>query len=77
MRNVISGNTGSGVHIVAVGADNGASDNSVRGNYIGLNDLGTLAVGNREGVWIDTEADFNNIGGTGAGRGKRDLGQSQ
>ena len=69
VRNVMSGNTGSGVHIVAVGAGNGSSDNVVRGNYIGLNDLGTLAVGNREGVWIDTGADFNNIGGTTPGQG--------
>src|SRR5207237_10263401 len=41
-RNVISGNDGRGVEI----ASSGATNNQVRGNYVGTNAAGTAARGN-------------------------------
>lgn len=64
-RNVISGNSGSGVLIVGDAADG----NMVEGNYIGTNAAGTADLGNTEhGVHID-EADNNTIGGSAANAG--------
>ncbi len=63
-RNVISGNSGGGVKITAVGA----SSNVVRGNYIGTNAAGLARTGNSgAGVLIDNGATNNTIGGTTAG----------
>ncbi|MAE63926.1 MAG: hypothetical protein CMJ18_06600, partial [Phycisphaeraceae bacterium] len=72
-RNVISGNTGNGVHI----AGSSATLNVVLGNYIGLNVSGTGAIANQgDGVRIDdsaegasTGAPGNIIGGSVAGAG--------
>ena len=58
-RNVISGNTGIGVHLENLGASN----NIVLGNFIGLDLTGTLDRGNaNDGVQID-DAPNNVIGG--------------
>ncbi len=68
-RNIISGNTRSGVEITSTGA----TGNAVTGNYIGTDNTGTVAIGNGTGVEIDTSASGNTIGGvtstpgTGAG----------
>ena len=64
-RNVISGNGFQGVHIT-----NGASDNLVEGNAMGVNAAGTAPRGNTlDGVLIDAGASYNTIGGTAAGAG--------
>ncbi len=59
-RNVVSGNTGTGIRITA----SGGSNNSIQGNYVGLNATGNGAVPNGIGVQIDTAASSNTIGGT-------------
>lgn len=58
-RNVISGNLGNGVHMAA-----GASNNTVQGNYIGVNVEGTARVANESGVAFFTNAHHNTVGGT-------------
>ena len=59
-RNLISGNTESGVVI----KDSGTTSNTVSGNYIGTNLYGTQAIGNDgAGVLITTGAHNNWIGG--------------
>ena len=71
VRNVISGNSLGGVHITLAGA----TGNTVEGNFIGIDVLGTLGIPNAVGVLIDTGASGNTIGGTAAGARQRDLGQ--
>jgi CSLREA domain-containing protein len=61
-RNLISGNSGTG--IVIQGAT--ASGNIVQGNFIGTDVTGTLALSNGDGVLI-MDAPNNTIGGTVAG----------
>ena len=62
--NVISGNSGAGVHI-----DPGATKNLVQGNFIGTDATGKLAVPNvADGVLIG-ESSNNTIGGTAVGAG--------
>ncbi|MBM4001355.1 MAG: hypothetical protein FJ297_17780 [Planctomycetes bacterium] len=57
-RNVVSGNTGSGIVF------NGASDNAVLGNYVGTDRAGVLAVGNTiDGVRLVSDSSNNMIGG--------------
>ncbi len=58
-RNVISGNTDSGVRITGAAA----SGNIVAGNYIGLLADGTTTLGNNNGVSIAGGASSNTIGG--------------
>ncbi len=58
-RNIISGNSNSGVDIT--GADTDA--NSVIGNYIGTNEAGTAALANPFGVVVEEGAANNAIGG--------------
>ncbi|MGD1019491.1 MAG: M12 family metallopeptidase [Verrucomicrobiia bacterium] len=59
-RNVISGNFGRGVGIF----DPGTKNNSVQGNFIGLNAAGSVAVGNGyTGVNIGNGCQSNTIGG--------------
>jgi Calx-beta domain-containing protein len=60
-RNVISGNFQNGVHLAL-----GASGNTVQGNYIGLNAVGTAALPNESGVVLFNNASNNTIGGTAA-----------
>jgi CSLREA domain-containing protein len=57
-RNVISGNSNSGVVLHA-----GATNNTVKGNYIGTDATGTAALSNYFGVFVDNSAN-NIIGGT-------------
>ncbi len=65
-RNVISGNDGRGIDIF----DAATTNNSILGNYIGLNAAGTADLGNTlEGIQIDTNAAGNTIGGAVAGAG--------
>ena len=64
-RNIISGNGNSGVIIYHPQA----SDNEIRGNYIGTDASGTSVVGNAtSGVFINGSPN-NIIGGTGVGEG--------
>jgi predicted outer membrane repeat protein len=64
-RNVISGNTFSGIRV-----DNGAAaaSNVIRGNYVGTNAAGTAPLANNIGInlWLSPN---NIIGGTGIGEG--------
>ncbi len=63
-RNIISGNTFHGVEL------EGATNDTVEGNYIGTDATGTLARANgANGVAIDTTATNNLIGGTTTGAG--------
>jgi hypothetical protein len=67
-RNIISGNTSTGVYLSA-----GASGNLVEGNYVGVGADGATALANAIGVWIKLQSANNTIGGltttpgTGAG----------
>jgi titin len=64
-RNIISGNQGSGVLLIVAGASN----NSVAGNYIGVDVTGTNALANSfSGVTVDGVAG-NTLGGSAAGAG--------
>jgi parallel beta-helix repeat protein len=64
-RNVISGNTWSGVEMAA-----GATGNVVKGNYIGTNASGTGAIPNAgRGVFIGGGCQSNTIGGMASGEG--------
>jgi CSLREA domain-containing protein len=64
-RNVLSGNTRYGVLI----RDAGTNGNTVLGNFIGTNALGTAAYGNQAGVVLQLSATGNTIGGTAVGAG--------
>ena len=57
-RNVISGNTNVGVHIV------GGTSMTVAGNYIGTNAAGTGAIANGSGIRLEGGATNNIIGGS-------------
>lgn len=62
-RNVISGNRSAGIHVAGVQAEG----NVVRGNFIGLDATGSVALGNGfEGIFLDG-APNNRIGGTSFG----------
>ena len=64
-RNIISGNTGTGVAISGVDA----TGNVIQGNYIGTDATGTVDLGNSgNGVTMD-EAQDNTVGGTEPGAG--------
>ncbi len=63
-RNIISGNSDTGVVIYG----EGVSNNTVQGNYIGTDVSGTLALGNTGyGIFIGSVATDNTIGGLTAG----------
>ncbi|HEV3204654.1 MAG TPA: right-handed parallel beta-helix repeat-containing protein [Gemmataceae bacterium] len=65
-RNLISGNSGDGVHIHGPGASN----NVIQGNYIGTDISGQNPLGNAgQGVFPHNGATNNLIGGTSAGAG--------
>jgi hypothetical protein len=65
-RNVISGNTSSaGVHFYG----SATMYNEVRGNYIGVDPSGGSALANDSGVYIDSGANNNYIGGANTGEG--------
>ena len=63
LRNVVSGNQGSGINI------NGGSGNIVRGNYVGLNASGAAAIGNTPFGISVFNSQSNVIGGSGPGEG--------
>lgn len=60
LRNIISGNTSAAILINGTGANN----NSVIGNYIGIDSSGTTAISNHYGIIIKADADKNTIGGS-------------
>lgn len=60
LRNVISGNGGSGVTL-------SGDSNQVNNNFIGTDINGTTAIGNKNGVRIDNNSTNNRIGGVGLG----------
>jgi hypothetical protein len=63
-RNIISGNSSSGVYVLGATA----TSNSVKGNYIGTNAAGTAAIANAgNGVLVEAAGAGNTIGGTTAG----------
>ncbi len=64
-RNVISGNTSSGVNITGLATNS----NKMTGNYVGLNAAGTGAIANYLGVTVLLGAQNTVIGGSGAGEG--------
>ena len=65
-RNIISGNNIHGIRIIGASSTN----NTVQGNYIGLNAAGSGALGNTyNGIWVATGASNNLIGGTAPGAG--------
>ncbi|MEO8435437.1 MAG: thrombospondin type 3 repeat-containing protein [Pyrinomonadaceae bacterium] len=73
-RNVISGNSRSGVLLFSPGAN--VFNNVIEGNFIGTNASGQFAVGNLMGVtlvWVTS----NTIGGTAPGAGNLISGNSQ
>ena len=58
-RNLISGNTGTGIKIIGAGTNG----NSVQGNVIGLANNSSLLSNSSTGIVIDQEASSNTIGG--------------
>jgi len=70
-RNVISGNTQSGVEI------KGSNSNTVQGNYIGTDAAGTTDFANLVGVTVDTGGSSNGIGGTALNAGNLISGNTQ
>jgi hypothetical protein len=68
--NVISGNDGDGVRLEGVWYAPRTVDNQVLGNYIGVGSDGTTPLPNIvKGVYLNTLADRNQIGGPGEGEG--------
>ncbi|MFC1712669.1 NPCBM/NEW2 domain-containing protein [Candidatus Poribacteria bacterium] len=64
-RNIISGNHG---WTAIAMSGSGTNNNAIKGNYIGTDVTGTVALGNSEhGCFIGDGAQFNIIGGTTAG----------
>jgi len=60
-RNVLSGNRQSGIQI----SGNGTFSNTISGNYIGVNALGTAAIPNYgNGVVVGSGAQYNLVGGS-------------
>src|SRR5581483_11381519 len=66
-RNLISGNIFKGVSAGVVLTDAGTSQNTVEGNWIGLDASGATPLGNRHGVVLQHGAAGNTIGGNTAG----------
>ncbi|PYS62142.1 MAG: hypothetical protein DMF74_14270 [Acidobacteria bacterium] len=64
-RNIISGNTETGIRIINAGATN----NLVQGNFIGTDATGNNAIANGDGVQVGIGAQNNMIGGTATGAG--------
>ncbi len=64
-RNVCSGNALAGIELTTAGAH----DNTVEGNYCGVNAPGTAAVGNFDGILVDSAGTGNIIGVAVAGGG--------
>ncbi len=59
-RNVISGNFGAGITL-----QDGSTDNTIQGNYIGTDDSGSVAIANTgDGITLFSNSGSNLIGGT-------------
>lgn len=72
-RNVISGNSNSGIAF-----ESGASSNTIQGNYIGLKIDGASALANLVGISVfSSSAHSNQIGGVAAGAGNVVSGNTQ
>jgi hypothetical protein len=67
-RNVISGNTGAGLRVEGTSAGSGATGNLIRGNYVGTDVSGVVALGNAKGILL-RDAVNNTIGGISATAG--------
>jgi hypothetical protein len=68
-RNVISGNTGSGIVIIGSQSTRICSGNTIYGNYIGVGADGAVPIPNRaSGIVVDHLAQNNLIGGTSFGQ---------
>ncbi len=63
-QNIISGNTGAGIALLA-----DADNELIEGNLIGTDITGSNPLGNGTGILIDTGSSNNTIGGTAAGAG--------
>ena len=59
-RNIISGNDGAGIQMTTAAATN----NTVSGNYVGIDVTGTVAIRNSSGVFLLFGPSDNTIGGT-------------
>jgi len=75
-RNIISGNGGAsspfgqGIYLASTSADPATSNNTIQGNYIGVDSSGNRPAGNyRQGVLIGPGAQNNLVGGTTPGAG--------
>lgn len=62
-RNIISGNTLAGIAMAYTGTRN----NSIKGNFIGVDYQGTQILGNYAGIYIKSNANSNIVGGSTAG----------
>ncbi|MBI5219760.1 MAG: right-handed parallel beta-helix repeat-containing protein [Bacteroidia bacterium] len=62
-RNVVSGNEHIGIRVFD------ATDNYIKGNYVGVDRTGSFAKGNYDGISIEGTAKRNIIGGSTAGEG--------
>src|SRR6185295_3742844 len=73
-RNVISGNTQSGISISNSGANDpaGSNNNVVRGNYIGTKADGNSVLSNGTGISLGGSSTGNMIGGDDAADGATD-----
>ena len=73
-RNVISGNLYEGIWLSGTSVNN----NVIKGNYIGINAAGAAALPNNlSGIGINSGAQSNTIGGSGAGEGNVISGNNQ
>jgi len=72
LRNIISGNGGSGVYLAT-----GSTGNQVQGNYIGTDATGSLAIPNTGDGVTALSVGGNTIGGTDAGAGNLISGNGQ
>jgi titin len=64
-RNIISGNTETGIHVEGPGT----TSNQIMGNYIGTDSTGANSLANPVGIFVGFTAKNNVIGGTSAGQG--------
>ncbi len=72
-RNLVSGNSQSGIYLLGVGTSN----NIVQGNYVGTDVSGKTALGNgRDGIVMSAAA-FNTVGGSVSGAGNLISGNSE
>jgi trimeric autotransporter adhesin len=69
-RNIISGNTNSGIYLV------NTSNNTIVSNFIGRNSTNTNNIGNQSGVSFATGANNNRLGGFGTNEGNLIVGST-